>query len=224
LHRPSLFVRQVRSAAAPVKAPSFPTPATSPHEGTLLATTCIASLEERAGIAMTLTRSQLHLGGRLPGAAFLAPFVLAALASCSGAPTRQVHPESAEPPAPNRGDIVRIAKTFVGTPYRAGGTSRKGVDCSGLVIAVYSEFDIRLPRTSVDQSRVGEHVDRSGLKPADLLFFKTTRKNPVSHVGIYIGGGKFVHASTSERRVRIDALNDDYYKHRFTVARRIVDG
>jgi len=119
---------------------------------------------------------------------------------------------------------VRFAKTFVGTPYRQGGTSRKGVDCSGLVFAVYREFDIRLPRTSRDQSRIGDQVYRSGLKPADLLFFKTSRKESVSHVGIYIGGGKFVHASTSDRKVRIDALNDNYYKRRFTVARRIVDG
>jgi cell wall-associated NlpC family hydrolase len=119
---------------------------------------------------------------------------------------------------------VRCAKTFVGTPYRTGGTSRKGVDCSGLVFAVYGEFDVRLPRTSLDQSLIGEQVDRSALKPADLLFFRSSRRSSISHVGIYIGGGKFVHASTSDRRVRIDALNDDYYRHRFTVARRIVDG
>ena len=154
----------------------------------------------------------------------LPALALVFLVSCSGAPRHQTRPGDPGPPEPNRQQIVRFAKTFVGTPYRQGGTSRKGVDCSGLVFAVYREFDIRLPRTSRDQSRIGDQVDRSGLKPADLLFFKTSRKESVTHVGIYIGGGKFVHASTSERKVRIDALNDDYYKRRFTVARRVVDG
>ena len=173
---------------------------------------------------MTLEHPHTHRHGRLPDAAILAAFVLAVLASCSGAPRQQTHPGDADPSAPTRHEIVRIAKTFVGTPYRAGGTSRKGVDCSGLVFAVYGEFDIRLPRTSLDQSRIGEQVGRSGLKPADLLFFRTSRRSSISHVGIYIGGGKFIHASTRERRVRMDALSDDYYKRRFTVARRIVDG
>jgi cell wall-associated NlpC family hydrolase len=170
-----------------------------------------------------MTHERLHIRG-LACTAILAALALAVLASCSSAPRYQARPGDAGLPAPNRDEIVRFAKTFVGTPYRPGGTSRKGVDCSGLVIAVYGEFDIRLPRTSVDQSRIGDVVDRSGLEPADLLFFKTARRDPVSHVGIYIGGGKFVHASTSERRVRVDALSDDYYKRRFTVARRIVDG
>jgi cell wall-associated NlpC family hydrolase len=186
--------------------------------------TSVADPEERTGIEIMLRNSYTRRRGRLRHAAILAVLVLPVLASCSGAPRQQVRPDEPGPPPPNRREIVRFAKTFVGIPYRSGGTSRKGVDCSGLVIAVYSKFDIRLPRTSLDQSRVGDRVDRSGLKPADLLFFKTSRKNPVSHVGIYIGDGKFVHASTSEGRVRIDALNDDYYKHRFTVARRIVDG
>lgn len=173
-----------------------------------------------------MTRAHPYARGcrRVAHAALPAVLALAVLASCSSAPRYQTRPGEAGPPAPNRQEIVRFAKTFVGTPYRAGGASRKGVDCSGLVIAVYSEFDIRLPRTSAGQSRIGGLVDGSRLEPADLLFFKTSRRDLVSHVGIYIGGGKFVHASTSERRVRIDALSDDYYRRRFTVARRIVDG
>jgi cell wall-associated NlpC family hydrolase len=119
---------------------------------------------------------------------------------------------------------VRFAKTFLGTPYRSGGMSYKGVDCSGLAFAVYREFDIRLPRTSLDQSRVGIHVDRSKLKPADLVFFKTSRRSAVSHVGIYIGNGKFIHAATSVRAVRIDALSDDYYRARYVGARRVLAG
>jgi cell wall-associated NlpC family hydrolase len=119
---------------------------------------------------------------------------------------------------------VRFAKTFVGAPYRSGGTSYKGVDCSGLAYVVYRQFDIRLPRTSSDQSRVGVHVDRSDIEPADLLFFRTTRRGSISHVGIYIGKGKFIHASTGARTVRVDALNDEYYRNRYVGARRVLRG
>jgi cell wall-associated NlpC family hydrolase len=146
------------------------------------------------------------------------------LSSCSGAPRHQAGPGGADADEPSRQDIVRFAKTFVGTPYRSGGTSYKGVDCSGLAYVVYRQFDIRLPRTSVDQSRVGVHVDRSGIEPADLLFFKTTRRGSISHVGIYIGKGKFIHASTGARTVRIDVLSDEYYRNRYVGARRLIEG
>lgn len=152
----------------------------------------------------------------------LSALAVVLLASCSGAPRQQAGPGGAAAGEPDRQDIVRFAKTFVGTPYRSGGTSYQGVDCSGLAYVVYRQFDIRLPRTSVDQSRVGFHVDRSNLEPADLLFFKTTRRGSISHVGIYIGKGKFVHASTGARTVRVDALNDDYYKNRYVGARRVL--
>ncbi len=145
---------------------------------------------------------------------------LVLLASCSGAPRYQGRPGE---PAPDRKEIVRFAKTFVGTPYRSGGTSYKGVDCSGLVFTVYREFDIKLPRTSLDQSHVGQAIDPSKLKPADLVFFKTSKRSSVTHVGIYAGGGKFVHASTSHRKVRVDELDDAYYRGRFTGARRVID-
>jgi cell wall-associated NlpC family hydrolase len=145
---------------------------------------------------------------------------LALLASCSGAPRYQGRPGE---PAPDRKEIVRFAKTFMGTPYRSGGTNYKGVDCSGFVFAVYREFDIKLPRTSLDQSHAGQPVDPSELKPADLVFFKTSKRSSVTHVGIYVGGGNFVHASTSQRKVRVDALDDAYYRRRFTGARRVID-
>ena len=160
--------------------------------------------------------SKLTLTGPLPA------LLVLLLASCSGAPHPQTRPGEAGPDEPNRQEIVRFAKTFVGTPYRSGGTSYKGVDCSGFVVAVYREFDIRLPRTSLDQSCIGEHVDHSKMKPADLIFFTTSRKKSVSHVGIYIGRGKFIHASTSDRKVRIDTLSDHYFRNRFTTARRVI--
>jgi cell wall-associated NlpC family hydrolase len=97
------------------------------------------------------------------------------------------------------------------------------MDCSGLVMTVYGEFAVDLPRRSLDQSLAGTAVSRSQMQPADLVFFKTSRA-AVSHVGIYIGNGKFIHASTTARQVRIDDLSSDYFQHRFVAARRVVDG
>jgi len=151
--------------------------------------------------------------------AVLAAGLLLFVVSCSGGPRTQGAPGE---PGPDRDGIVRFAKTFVGTPYRSGGTTYKGVDCSGFVFAVYREFDVPLPRSSLDQSHTGVPIDRSDLEPADLVFFKTSKRASVTHVGIYVGGGKFIHASTSSRKVRVDALSDDYYRNKFTVARRVV--
>ncbi|MFQ5511497.1 MAG: C40 family peptidase [Candidatus Krumholzibacteriia bacterium] len=145
------------------------------------------------------------------------------LASCSSAPRYRPGPPEAAPPEPKRNEIVQFARTFVGSPYRMGGESRAGFDCSGLVMTVFRRFDIRLPRTSLDQSRVGTPIDRSHMKPADLVFFKTSGRRPVTHVGIYIGGGRFIHASTGARQVRIDELDNVYFKHRFVTAKRLLD-
>ncbi|UCH85577.1 MAG: C40 family peptidase [Candidatus Latescibacterota bacterium] len=154
--------------------------------------------------------------------------VILLLASCTSAPRYRSGPAGSStdfgPRDADRKEIVQYAKSFIGTPYRYGGEGRGGVDCSGLVIAVYREFDIRLPRSSRDQSRSGQQVSRSDIRPADLVFFKTSGRQSVSHVGIYIGGGKFVHASTSAQKVRVDALNDDYFRRRYQGARRVVSG
>jgi cell wall-associated NlpC family hydrolase len=156
------------------------------------------------------------------------------LASCSSAPRYRPAPKPPETPPASPGgtetpadeassDVVEYARSFIGTPYRSGGASRKGMDCSGLVMTVYSAFDIDLPRRSIDQSRVGRSIEKSSIAPADLVFFKTSSRNPVTHVGIYIGDGRFIHASTSARRVRVDELDSDYFRRRFVVAKRVLD-
>lgn len=170
----------------------------------------------------TASKRPVHSRHHTGGAGMLLVATVLLLASCTSAPRYRSGPPDSGPREADRQEIVRFARSFVGTPYRSGGTSRNGVDCSGLIVAVYREFDIRMPRTSLDQSRVGERVDRSKIKPADLVFFKTSRSRPVSHVGIYVGDGKFIHASTSAHKVRIDRLNDDYFRHRFKGARRVV--
>jgi cell wall-associated NlpC family hydrolase len=89
-------------------------------------------------------------------------------------------------------------------------------------MTVYGHFQVPLPRTSLDQSHTGDKVARSSVEPGDLVFFKTTRRS-VGHVGIYIGKGQFIHASTSARRVRVDDMNSEYFRPRFVMARRVID-
>jgi cell wall-associated NlpC family hydrolase len=143
----------------------------------------------------------------------------AALSACSGGGRQGT--------ATGPGDIedrgkeaVRVAAAYIGTPYRSGGTTEKGVDCSGLTFAVYRQVGVRLPRTSDAQSRVGVAIDLDDLSPGDLLFFG--KGSNVSHVGIYAGKGEFIHASTRARSVRYDRLDNKYFRNRYLSARRVL--
>jgi peptidoglycan endopeptidase LytE len=121
--------------------------------------------------------------------------------------------------------LVKVAMGFLGAPYRLGGSSVTGVDCSGFVKKIYKFFDIDLPRTAFEQSHVGMRVPRQELAEGDLLFFNT--RKAVGHVGIYIGNNEFVHASSRKKGVRVDNLNTPYYDRRFIRAVRLkgsVDG
>lgn len=118
--------------------------------------------------------------------------------------------------------IVRTASRLRGVRYRWGGSSRSGFDCSGFTRYVFRhKAGIELPHSASAQFRMGTRVPRSQLKPGDLVFFQTYRRGP-SHVGIYVGDGKFIHASSAGRRVRVDSLDDSYYRRRYLGARRIV--
>ena len=113
--------------------------------------------------------------------------------------------------------VVRYAKHFLGVPYSWGGTSpRTGFDCSGFVRFVYAHFGVGLAHSSFSQFRSGIRVARGGLKPGDLVFF-----HGVGHVGIYIGGGRFIHAPHSGTRVSIAPLGG-WYSSDYDGARRIV--
>lgn len=122
-----------------------------------------------------------------------------------------------------RSDVVLQALSLLGTPYRYGGTSpESGFDCSGLVRHVFAAvLDRDLPRRSEDISGLGEPVSRAELQPGDLVFFNTLRR-AFSHVAIYIGGGRFVHAPARNGRVRIEGLDDQYWAMRFNGARRLL--
>ena len=116
-------------------------------------------------------------------------------------------------------DVIGRAKSLMGTRYVWGGTSRGGFDCSGFVGYVMRGAGINLPRTSIEQSRVGQFVPRDELKKGDLVFFNT-RGGRVSHVGIFVGNNNFIHASSGRGRVRVDSLTG-YFSQRYVVGRRV---
>lgn len=114
--------------------------------------------------------------------------------------------------------LVNNALSLVGVPYIYGGTSRSGFDCSGFTLYVFEGSGISLPRVASSQFNVGSSVNKAQLQSGDLVFFTTYAPGP-SHVGIYIGGGSFVHASNSG--VRTSSLSEGYYAGRYIGARRI---
>ena len=127
-----------------------------------------------------------------------------------------------ETPSKSLGEqIVAKAKTCLGVPYVWNGTSMKGFDCSGLVYYVLKNLGYSPNRSSSEQYKMGTYVSKSKLEPGDLVFFAGTYKSGISHVGIYIGDGKFIHSPHSGDVVKISDLNSSYYKSHYYGARRI---
>lgn len=114
-----------------------------------------------------------------------------------------------------RRGIVYTADRYRGVRYRYGGATPRGFDCSGLVMFVYRKNGINLPRTAVSQYRNGRRVPRSGLKPGDLVFFQTSRRSRISHVGIYAGRNRFIHAPRPGKRVSYASLGNSYWRRRY---------
>ncbi|MBQ7344540.1 MAG: C40 family peptidase [Oscillospiraceae bacterium] len=120
-----------------------------------------------------------------------------------------------------RQHIVSNAKKLLGTPYVWGGTTPKGFDCSGFVQYVLDQSGITIPRTTAEQVKVGKLITKSDLLPGDLVFLKDTYRTGVSHVGIYIGDGKMIHASSS-KGVTTSDLSSSYYQKHYHSARRVL--
>lgn len=116
--------------------------------------------------------------------------------------------------------VVRTALAYRGSRYVRGGTGARGFDCSGFTRFVYAKYGVELPHSSKSQASCGKHVEKSDLREGDLVFFKT-RGGGISHVGIYIGDRKFIHASTPKTGVIVSSLDQPYYASRYKGARRV---
>ncbi len=147
--------------------------------------------------------------------------ILVLLCSCSASRKAKVRDQQVN-------QVIKTARTYTGTPYKWGGTTRSGMDCSGLTGNAFEAIHISLPRMADAQALMGEKIKMNNLRPGDLLFFATGKKRRViTHVGIVTevkskDNVKFIHASTSLGVVETN-LYSDYYIKRFRIARRIVD-
>lgn len=119
--------------------------------------------------------------------------------------------------------IVDYAKKFLGIKYVWGGTTPKGFDCSGFVKYVYNNFGVTLKRVAADQAKQGTTVKKANLQPGDLVFFDTNGgHNYINHVGMYIGGGKFIQASSGHSGVVVSDITQGFYSKTFMTAKRIL--
>lgn len=144
--------------------------------------------------------------------------LLSVLTACGGAPVQPVARGSGEI-VPGRGEEVALrALAMIGTPYRYGGNGPHNFDCSGLVQYIYRGVGIEVPRTAAEQYEAARSVDLSKVRAGDLLFFRINGR--ISHVAIYAGEGRFVHAPQTGRTVELRPIDDPYYAPRLVRAGR----
>ncbi len=157
-------------------------------------------------------------------AAVLCALAATLAAGCASSAKVGPAPLADAPPEAEVEALLRTeAQTWMGTPHAWGGTTRDGVDCSGLTSRLYADvFGLTLPRTTEEQVRAGVSVDRKALRAGDLVFFLTEGKR-TRHVGVYLCCGEFVHASSSGG-VMISKLDEPYWRRAYWTARRLLEG
>jgi cell wall-associated NlpC family hydrolase len=144
------------------------------------------------------------------------------LQACASSPYRPAPaPPPPSPPPISTGNEVAIrALSLIGRPYEFGGNGPTTFDCSGLVRYVHAQIGIVVPRTAAEQYSAARHVSLQSLEPGDLLFFRTKGKR-ISHVAIYAGEGRFIHAPQTGRPVELRMLDDEFYRPRLAGAGRL---
>lgn len=132
-------------------------------------------------------------------------------------------PQQSSAPADEAGDLIMNAMSLIGVSYRFGGNSpTQGLDCSGFMQYIFRRsMGITLPRTSAEMARVGQQVDRANLKPGDMVFFRTAGGGRISHVGMYIGNDRFIHAPRTGKDIEITSLSSRYWSSKYATARRV---
>jgi cell wall-associated NlpC family hydrolase len=161
---------------------------------------------------------------KIPTEAGLAELAQAVKASDVASPTVAAASEAPESPkaeASIKDRLLRVARGMLAVPYRFGGTTLWGLDCSGFVQKAFAFLDLGLPRTAREQFREGAEVAKADLSAGDLVFFRTYAEYP-THVGIYLGDNRFIHASAHDRKVTIDSLDTPYYVKRYLGAKRLL--
>jgi len=144
----------------------------------------------------------------------------ATLAGCAGAPETPERQPAVRASDETARKALEYAREMVGRPYKYAGNTPAGFDCSGLVNYSYGKAGLRLPRETRSQRQSTVPVSLRNLRPGDLLFFDQ-EGSKASHVALYIGDGRFVHAPSTGGKVRVDSLKSDYWKKHFVDARRV---